>query len=464
MQWERPKQLFAHIALTYQGWQENVLLSIDDSGHISDIEANATPPEGVKTFDLLLPGMPNVHSHAFQRAMAGLTEATGGKSDDNFWSWRQVMYLFKQRLTPDHTEIIARHLYIELLKQGYTSVGEFHYLHHDAEGKAYNNPLELSERIIAAAETSGIHLTMLPVHYETSNFGGIPANDGQKRFVHNIDDFLKLVESLKARQKTAADMNLGVAPHSLRAVSAESLKTLLQALPKLGMADAPVHMHVSEQVKEVEDCITWSKKRPVEWLFENVAVGANWCLIHSTHTTLDELESIAKIGAVVGLCPTTEANLGDGIFKADEYVKMGGRFAIGSDSNVCVSPWEELRQMEYAQRLATRRRTVLCDENIPSVGFNLFLRASTGGAQALGIKAGMIAPGCRADLIALSADSPMLAGKSLDQLLDTLTFIMQQPPITHVWVAGKCVVENGRHAQEENTASEWRQALSQIID
>jgi formimidoylglutamate deiminase len=460
MQWETPRQLFARSALTSEGWQNNVLLEISSSGTITSITPGSLAPSGVATHPLLLAGMANVHSHAFQRAMAGLTEIASGAGNDNFWSWRQVMYLFKQRLTPQHVEIIAQHLYIELLKQGYTAVGEFHYLHNDASGKPYANPIELSERILAAGKASGIHVSLLPVYYETSNFGGMAANDGQKRFTHRLDDFITLLTALKAKEDTG--MNLGIAPHSLRAVSEPSLKALLAALPALGMDNSPVHIHVSEQVKEVDDCIAWSGKRPVQWLLDNAPVNSNWCLIHATHSNPDEVARIAQSKAVVGLCPTTEANLGDGIFPGADFLHHQGRIGIGSDSNVCVSPFEELRQMEYAQRLITKRRTVLCDEKTPSVGRSLYTRAANGGAQAIGLQSGALAVGKRADIIAINTDTPLLADKQEDKLLDTLIMVSQTPPVTHVWVAGNCVVENGHHRLEEQTSTAWKKALKEI--
>lgn len=461
MQWERPQQLFARAALTHHGWQENVLVEMDTTGLISRVTPNAQMPAGIPSFDLLLPGMSNVHSHAFQRAMAGLTETAGGSNDDNFWSWRQVMYRFKQRLKPSHVEAIAQYLYIELLKQGYTAVGEFHYLHNDASGTPYADRTELSQRIITAAQASGIHLTLLPVYYEASGFGGKPATEGQERFIHTPDDFLALIRTLKSQ--ISGQMNLGIAPHSLRAVSGSSLNLLLNALPALGMEDCPVHIHVSEQMQEVEDCMAWSGKRPVQWLLDNAPVAENWCLVHATHAGPQELAGIAERKAVVGLCPTTEANLGDGIFPAADYLRQDGRFAIGSDSNVCVSPWDELRQMEYAQRLATRRRNVLVTEATPSVGYSLYTQAAMGGAQALGLKGGAIAPGRRADLVAVDTSAPLFAGKKWDQWLDTLIFILQAPPVSHVWIAGRCVIENGHHRLEEQSAHAWRNTIREIM-
>ena len=461
MQSETPSQLFAQTALTSHGWQQQVLVDIGSDGTIASVTANASCPAGVKPIGLLLPGIANVHSHAFQRAMAGLAEQSGGNNDDNFWSWRQVMYRFKQRLTPEHIESIARYLYIELLKQGYTAIGEFHYMHHDAQGLAYFDASELSQRIIAAASASGIHLTLLPVYYETSNFGGVPANDGQKRFIHNVDEFLKLLSTLTPMQHS--DMNLGIAPHSLRAVPPESLARLLSSLASLGLSGVPVHMHVSEQTKEVDDCLAWSSKRPAQWLLDNAPLDARWCLIHATHTTSEELQTIAASKAVIGLCPTTEANLGDGVFNAEYFLQQQGRFAIGSDSNVCTSPWEELRQMEYAQRLATRRRDILCSETVPSVGNTLYTKAASGGAQALGIRTGAIEPGARADLIAIDNAHPMLHGKSPEDALNTLIFGMQQPPVSDVWVHGRQVIANGRHALEDQSAAAMKAAMTALV-
>jgi formimidoylglutamate deiminase len=460
MQREKPHLLFARTALTHEGWQRDVVVSIDASGHIAALEPSGKKPEGAAVFDLLLPGIANVHSHAFQRAMAGLTETASGAGQDNFWSWRQVMYHFTKRLTPEHIEIIARHFYIELLKQGYTAVGEFHYLHHDAAGKPYAARTELSDRIIAAAQSAGIYLTHMPVLYETANFGGVGPHEGQRRFIHALGDYLSLLEALRKRQH--AGMRLGVAPHSLRAVTPDSLQALVKALPGMGIGDCPIHIHVAEQQKEVDDCLSWSGKRPVEWLLAHAPVGPQWCLIHATHATEDEIRHMAASGAVAGLCPTTEANLGDGIFPAEAYLRSGGRFGIGSDSNVCVSPWEEMRQMEYVQRLTTRRRNVLHGDGMASVGRTLFTRTASGGAQALGMNSGVIAPGCRADMVALATDTPLLSGKQGDQLLDTLVFASAAAAITHVWVGGECVIEHGAHRLEQESASQWRAVLKEI--
>jgi len=457
MQWKRYKAVFARKALTTQGWQKDVLINIDEGGLISAVEDSATSPPGAPSFDLVLPGMANVHSHAFQRAMTGLTEIASGEGRDNFWSWREVMYKFTFGLTPEAIEIIARALYIELLKHGYTAVGEFHYLHHDAQGKPYANVTELSDRIVTAARAAGIHLTHLPVMYETGNFGGKPTNDGQRRFLNTPDAYLKLLGELKKKYGDADDITLGVAPHSLRAVKPETLRAILEALEH-----CPMHMHIAEQEKEVADCLQWSRKRPMEWLLDNFNVDARWCLIHATHMTPEETATLAKTGATVGLCPTTEANLGDGIFQAEHFLTADGSFGIGTDSNVCTSPWEELKMMEYAQRLATRRRNVLCTESTPSAGRTLFARAAAGGAKALGINAGILAPETRADLVALSMEHPLLHSRKNDTILDTLIF-GATAVVTDVFVAGRRVVENGAHAQEEESAEKLRQIIGRFV-
>ncbi len=443
MQWETPRAVFAKTALTSEGWQDDVLIELED-GMITSVTGGSTLPSGMPSYPLILPGMSNVHSHAFQRAMAGLTERTGGRADDNFWSWREVMYKFLSSFTPEDVERTASELYVELLKSGYTSVGEFHYLHNDINGKHYANPAEMSDRIVAAAKATGIHLTLLPVMYESADFGGTSAHDGQKRFTHTTDEFLNLMEILVKNYGDDEDVTLGVAPHSLRAVTPESLKRIVAALPKLGLKDCPIHIHASEQIKEVDDCVAWSGKRPVEWLLENHAINTHWCFIHATHMTKAETKRLADSGAVAGLCPTTEANLGDGIFSAEAFINARGALGVGSDSNVCTSPWEELKTMEYAQRLSQRRRAILFDAHSDSVGRTLFTRAAKGGAQAIGIKSGVIAKGYRADLISPAMNHTLLADKKGDAILDTLIFALQ-PKMAHVFVAGKRVIKNGQY-------------------
>jgi formimidoylglutamate deiminase len=459
--WERPERLFARHALTAQGWQRDVLISIKD-GSITEVAAGTTAGPGTPSFDLVLPGIANVHCHAFQRAMAGLTERGSQKGQDNFWSWREVMYAFTRALTPEHLEIIARALYIELLEHGYTAVGEFHYLHHDPAGNPYAAATELSDRVIAAAQAVGIYITHLPVLYEAADFGGIPPREGQRRFVHTEESFLRQLEALVQRYKKTHGVSLGVAPHSLRAVKPASLKAVLDALPGLGLGDCPIHIHVAEQQKEVADCLAWSGKPPIAWLLEHMSVNNRWCLIHATQATPVELKNVVQAGAAIGLCPTTEANLGDGVFPAESYLQTHGCFGIGSDSNVCVSPFEELRLLEYSQRLTLRRRAVLSTVPTPSVGRVLYERAAEGGAQALGLNCGASATGRRADLVALALDHALLAGKEGDRILDTLIFALPRPTITDVFVAGRWVVHDGRHVLKQETDEALRKVLEEV--
>jgi formimidoylglutamate deiminase len=460
VQWERPQRLFGRRVLTDRGWQRDVLITLKD-GLIADIAPVAAMGPEVLTFDVLLPGMANVHSHAFQRAMAGLTESASQDGCDNFWTWRELMYAFARALTPDQVETIARVLYIELLKHGYTAVGEFHYLHNDLAGKPYAAVTELSDRVIAAAQAAGIHITHLPVLYESSDFGGIRASERQMRFVQTVENYLKMVESLAQRYK-GQNVVLGIAPHSLRAATPQSLQTVLQALPGLGLSGCPIHIHVAEQEREVADCVAWSGERPVAWLLAHMPVDAHWCLVHATHIAADEMNGIIRSGAAVSLCPSTEANLGDGVFPAEAYIKAFGHFGIGSDSNCCVNPFEELRLVEYAQRLTLRRRAVLCDEATPSVGRTLYAHAAKHGAQAVGRDSGVLAAGRRADLVALATDNAMLSGKEGDRILDALIFAGIRPEITDVFVGGNRVIKNGEHPRDEESALALRQALAAL--
>lgn len=449
MQWERPARLFARRALLADGWANDVRIDIGADGAIAAIAADTPPEKGVKPLDLLLPGMANLHSHAFQRAMAGLTERAAGTDKNHFWGWRETMYRFAGTLSPEQIEAIARTLYIELLKHGYTAVGEFHYLHHDTGGRPYADPAELSHRIVAAAKDTGIHLTHLPVLYQTANVNGANALPEQRRFLHSTESYLALLETLRKRYGKTEGVTLGVAPHSLRAVPSEALEQMLEALPGLGLGDCPIHIHAAEQEKEVADCLSWSDQRPVEWLLNHVPVDARWCLVHATHMTQEETKRLAHSGAVAGLCPTTEADLGDGIFPGEAYLKAGGRLGIGTDSQVCLNPFAELRQLEYAQRLSLQRRTVLAEPATPSVGRTLYAKAAAGGAQALGLNGGAIAAGKRADLVAIAPDDPLFDGRDGDQCLDTLIFASLRYRITDVLVAGRHVIEEGRHRLDE---------------
>jgi formimidoylglutamate deiminase len=458
-------KLFAQHALLPEGWAQDVLIEVTAEGNIAALTPGAKPEEARRAAGPVIPGMPNLHSHAFQRAMAGLTEQAGQRgtaaATDSFWTWRTLMYDFVARLTPDAVEAIAAQLYVEMLKSGYTAVAEFHYLHHDPEGRPYADLAEMSERVLAAAKASGIGITHLPVLYNAGGFGGKPAGPGQRRFLNDPDRFLRLIEGLASRHRDDPQVRIGIAPHSLRAVTPEMLQTAVAGLSAMD-AQAPIHIHIAEQTKEVEDCLAWSRRRPVEWLLEHQHVDQRWCLIHATHMTGAEVKSFADSGAVAGLCPTTEANLGDGFFPAIDYLAAGGLFGIGSDSHISVSPIEELRWLEYGQRLTTRRRNVLAPGG-PHVGAGLYRAALAGGSRALRRDIGRIAVGARADLLVLDAGSPGLAGRTGDTLIDAMIFAGNQNPIRDVMVGGRLVVESGRHALEAAVLARYKSAMSALL-
>jgi formimidoylglutamate deiminase len=357
---------FAAEAWLPAGWARDVRVEVGADGVIGSVAAGARADGAACLDGPVLPGLCDLHCHAFQRAMAGLAERRAG-GDDDFWTWREVMYGFVARLDPDDVEAIAAQAYVELLKGGFTSVCEFHYLHRDRDGRPYANPAELSERIVAAAARAGIGLTLLPVLYMHAGFGGAPSRPEQARFLGAPDSVAALIVQIRAAHP---DVRVGLAPHSLRAVTPEALDATLRALASIDPS-APVHIHAAEQLKEVEACVAWSGKRPVEWLLDRHEIGPRWCVVHATHMTGAETSALATSGAVAGLCPTTEANLGDGLFPLARYLEHGGVLGVGSDSNVSVSAIEELRLLEYGQRLAERRRAVAASVGSPSVGATL---------------------------------------------------------------------------------------------
>ncbi|MBX3603715.1 MAG: formimidoylglutamate deiminase [Piscinibacter sp.] len=424
--------LFADHALLPDGWARDVLLHWDGAGTLTAVQADADPGDAPRAPGVLLPGMPNLHSHAFQRVFAGLTECRGAQGD-SFWTWRDRMYRVALAVSPEQLEDIATQLYIEMLAAGYTSVCEFHYLHHAPDGRPYADPAEMSRRLAAAAQRAGIGLTLLPVLYRHGGFGPTPARPDQRRFVSRVDALLHSVEALRA-----AGLRVGVAPHSLRAVAADDLRALLDGLAAID-GDAPVHIHIAEQRREVQDCLDWSGLRPVRWLFEHAAIDARWCLVHATHLDDGECDAIARSGAVVGLCPTTEANLGDGLFDAPRY---RGAWGIGSDSHASVDVAEELRLLEYGQRLARGERNVLGDT--PQVADGLWRAAVAGGAQAAARPVAGLAVGQRADFIVLG--DALLDGLSPAQQLATLVFAPRRRELLReVWAGGLCRVRAGWH-------------------
>ena len=448
--------IFAESALLPDGWARDVRLTIDAAGDIAAVARGAAPGDSERCA-ILVPGLPDLHSHAFQRAMAGLAERAGPAGDD-FWTWRELMYRFASRLGPAELEAIAGLLYVELLRHGYTAVCEFHYVHNDPGGAPYEIATTMVDALCAAAGASGIGLTLLPVLYQQAGFGGRPPSDAQKRFVLPTDAFLALIDQLAQRHRRDRQIRIGIAPHSLRAVTPETLRAVLAATP----GDAPVHIHVAEQVREVEECLAWSGARPVEWLVANAAIAPRWCLVHATHMTDAETRAFGRSGAVAGLCPTTEANLGDGFFALGDFLDAGGRFGVGSDSNVCVDAAEELRWLEYGQRLRARTRNVAARGGGNSTGAALFRAALAGGAQAAGRPIGALAPGHRADLVALDRDHPALLGRAGDALLDSWIFAGGDNPVTDVMVGGQWVVRDGHHPHEEQARAAYARAVAKL--
>ncbi|AJA10091.1 N-formimino-L-glutamate deiminase [Sphingopyxis fribergensis] len=434
-------------------WAKDVRLTIAD-GRIASIETGVAVAPDDERHRVALPGLCNVHSHGFQRGMAGLSERRS-RPDDNFWSWREIMYRFLDRLTPDDVAAITAQAYAEMLETGFTRAGEFHYLHHDPAGATYADPAEMAGAIVRASGETGIGLTLLPVFYAHGNFDAAPPSHGQRRFLNDVDSFAALLDA--SRSKLAGDANIGIAPHSLRAVTPGELAALLELSPT-----GPVHIHAAEQVKEVADCVAWSGARPVEWLLRNAGVDGRWCLIHSTHLDADEVQRLAASGAVAGLCPITEGNLGDGIFPAVDYLAAGGRFGVGTDSNILVDAAQELRALEYSQRLAQRARALLASEEAPFVGANLFARAVQGGAQALGVPAGL-AVGHAADIVALDLDHPAFAGTDDATLLDRWIFAARAGAIDSVWRAGIKRVEKGCHVDADAIAAAFRACVARLL-
>ena len=444
-------KLHARSALLRDGWRENIRLTLAD-GRIAGIETDVAAEAGDERHDVLVPAMPNLHSHAFQRAMAGLAEVRG-PANDSFWSWRTVMYKFALSMTPDHVEAVAAQLYMEMLEAGFSRVGEFHYLHHDKDGSPYANIAELAERIGAASAETGIGLTLLPVFYAHSGFGGAAPIDGQRRFINSLDRFESLMAGCRTVTSRLHGAELGLAPHSLRAVTPDELAKLV---PLAG--NGPIHIHVAEQTKEVEDCVAWSGARPVEWLLDHAPVDARWCLIHATHMTDDETRRMAKSGAIAGLCPVTEANLGDGTFSAPLFLEEGGHYGIGSDSNILISVPEELRHLEYSQRLALRARNVVATPG-GSTACALFDHALAGGGAALKAPAGL-AIGHYADMVSLDISGvPYLSG---DQILDQWIFA-GGVAVDSVWARGHKQVEGGRHNRRETISARFRAAMTELI-
>lgn len=450
-------RLFAPHVLLPEGWAENVAIEVDDAGTIAAIECGTQAGDSGVLPGPVVPAMPNLHSHAFQRALAGRTGRPSAARDDSFWTWRQAMYAFLDRVDAEAFEAIAAQAYVEMAKAGYASVGEFHYVHHDAAGASYDDPAELAWRVVAAARTAGLGMTLLPVFYGHGGFGGEPTTAGQRRFAHTTDSFARLFERLRERAP-AHGYVLGVAPHSLRAVTGEELARVVQ----LADARAPIHIHAAEQTREVDECYAWSRMRPVEWLLAHAHVDHRWCLVHATHMTERETDALAASHGVAGLAPTTEADLGDGTFPGPAYFAASGRFGVGSDSNTEISPFAELRQLEWSQRMRTRRRNVLMTSDRVSLGTSLWAAAAAGGAQALAQPVGALVAGMRADLVVLDTRDPALAGQACHDVLDAAIFGPCRHPVRDVLRGGRFIVRDGRHAQEEAVLARYGPTLAAL--
>jgi formimidoylglutamate deiminase len=439
-----PSGYFAELALLPSGWSRNVRIDVGADGTITGVAVDTGQGDAERLSGALIPGMPNVHSHAFQLALAGRLERAANPRE-TFWSWREGMYDLAGRLEPDDVESIAAYLYVRMLEAGYTSVGEFHYLHNDRSGEPYASRTEMADRHLRAAEIAGIGITVLLVLYRHPDFGGGPVLPEQRRFVTSVDDLVAMFETLRGRA------HVGIAPHSLRAVTQQELRSLLSAVGD----GVPIHIHVSEQQREVNECVRRYGSKPVAWLFTNARISGSWTFVHATHVDPMEMHELARSQAVVALCPSTEANLGDGIFPADGFVRAGGQFAIGSDSHVTIDPAEELRLLEYGQRLAREERTIL--------GNGIYASAARAGAQSLGIAAGAIEKGKRADFVTLDLSNPVFAARDASTFFDAWIFGGARNVIKDVVAAGSHVVHDGRHRSAETVSRRYVEVMRRLF-
>ena len=453
-----PRTLFAEHALLPAGWARDVLLRWDEAGVLTDVRAGAVvTADTPRAVGPLIPGMPNLHSHAFQRVFAGLSEYRSAGDSDSFWTWRDLMYRVANAVSPDQLEAIATQLYIEMLCAGYTAVCEFHYLHHDPQGRPYADPAEMALRLLAAARRVGIGITLLPVLYQHAGFGGQPPRADQRRFVNGPDALLDIAQRLRAQGAT-----VGIAPHSLRAVGPAALREVVAGLHVLD-ASAPVHIHIAEQQQEVDDCLAWSGQRPVAWLLAEMPVDARWCLVHATHLVDAELRGLAASGAVAGLCPSTEANLGDGVFDAAAYGAAGGAWGIGSDSHASVDAAEELRLLEYTQRLARQRRNVLAGAAHAQVADHVWCAAVAGGARASGRAGAGLVSGQAADFVVLDT-AGALAGLAPPQVLASHVFASHgRHAVRNVWAGGIQRVRDGVHALQDAACARFVGARAELL-
>lgn len=450
------REFWAAHALLPDGWAAGVRIAVDATGVIAAVEKEAAPGAARRLSGHVVPGMPNLHSHAFQRAMAGGAERRSPAGQDSFWTWRETMYRFVGLFSPEDAEAVAAQLYAECLEHGFTAICEFHYLHHQPDGTPYAEPAEMALRHVAAAKRAGIGITMLPSLYRHGGIFGKPPHAGQRRFLNDIEGFCGIVRGVREAVAGDGQCAVGLAPHSLRAVTPDMLRALAGF-------DGPIHIHAAEQPKEVEECLAATGTRPVRWLLEHMPLDARWVLIHATHLDEGEVRALAGTGAVAGLCPTTEASLGDGIFRLPEFLAAGGRIGIGTDSHVGTAPAFELRQLETSQRLRDHARAVATAAQNPHPGRTLYEAALAGGAQASGRRIGAIAPGMRADLVELDDTHPLLVGRAGDALLDAWVFSGQGNPVRTTVCGGKVVVEAGRHVDAMAIRDAFTAAMRRLL-
>jgi len=465
-------KLYADNILLKDGWASDKTITIEQGVITAIDDGNFAGAEVAK--GAVIPGMVNCHSHAFQRAFAGFSEQ-GSEGQDSFWTWRKIMYQFLAQLSEVDAKNIAKQLYIEMLKMGYTRVAEFHYLHHDIDGSTYEanavegdtingnsaNLATMAQAIFDAAKESGIGLTLLPVLYQHSGFGEQAPSDGQKRFINSTEQFNQLVSDCFVLSEQYSNTNVGIAPHSLRAVDKTSLSSAVAHVRGLN-PQAPIHIHISEQQKEVDDCLAHYGKRPVQWLLDNAELDKHWCLIHATHINEEERKGIITKQAIAGICPTTEANLGDGVFPTTEFMAENGTIAIGSDSHISVNPIEELRWLEYVQRLTKQQRAILASTEQASVGQHLWQQAAIGGAQSTNSNTGYLAIGKQADLLVLDSDKTKLFANTSQHLLDSMIFASQQNPIADVMVNGQWQIIAQQHLEQEQTSNNFAKLLTRL--
>jgi len=450
-------------ALLQSGWARNVLIESDVHGAISAITPQADPathPHARRLPGPVVPGMPNLHSHAFQRAIAGCTQVRG-PGRDSFWTWRKAMYASLDRLGPAELQAVAAGLYMELLERGFTSVGEFHYVHHPGAGRRYDDPAELSLRVLQAARDTGIGFTHLPVLYMTAGFDEGALESAQGRFGWSPEGVLDVVDRVGLAMGEDADHTVGLAPHSLRAVPPAPLLESVAAL-HAARPHAPVHIHIAEQTAEVEGCLAARGARPVQWLLDSLPVDDRWCLVHATHLDAAEVTGMRASSAVAGLCPTTEADLGDGLFPTADFIGEGGPFGVGTDSHVGRCAAEELRLLEYGQRLVQRARNLVLPPGEVHNGAGLWRAAVAGGAQALGRPSAFLAVGQRADLVCFDAEAPGLVGLERDAVLDAVVFGGVRDAVHTVVVGGQLRVEHGRHIARSAIRRAFRDALRRL--